>query len=154
MAKLRSLPRVLAAVAPPDTKWEITSILVSLSTFLFPLSLSFWAMWVSLDGGRIMLPSTVASTIFASLAALCFIAWIVVTVYTLRVLPRWYKESATTRATKGTSQEVTELRADLSRDIAELRADLNSRLDNLSSEIHSLVSEIRQERNEQSSEPK
>jgi hypothetical protein len=31
---------------------------------------------------------------------------------------------------------------------------LNSRLDNLSSEIHSLVSEIRQERNEQSSEPK
>jgi hypothetical protein len=135
MAKIRSLPRELAKVKKSDAQWEITSILVSISTFLFPLSFSFWAMWVSLDGGEIMLPSSVPSVIFASLSALSFVAWIVVTLYAYKVLLRWYRESATKKD-------------DISQELAELRTELTGSIDNLVTEVRSLLNEIRQDRNE------
>lgn len=89
-----SIPKGLQGARSVDAKWGVASILLSVSLFLFPLSFAFWAMWVSLDGGRIMLPSNSVSWIFAGLAVVSFVAWIIVTVYMLATILPWYASSA------------------------------------------------------------
>lgn len=131
---VRRLPKSIPTAKSAEAKWGVTSILVSLSLFLFPLSLSFWAIWISLEGGKIMLPSSVISWVFAGLAVLSFLAWIAFAVYTLRVILPWYKLSTSVDTNKPFIDAITK--------------EVTDSIKPLIGEVQTLVQEIRQDRDE------
>lgn len=135
-----SIPRNVPTGKTPDAKWGATSLGFSLVSFFLAVALAFWAIQISLDGGNIMLPSSVGAWVFFIFALLCFIFASAVGIFTWRTAWRWYVESG---EVKDTSQE-----------LAELQAHIDSKINGLATSIDNLVNEIRQERNERNNKPK
>ena len=121
---VRELPKSLPTSTSPDAKWGITSILFSISLFLLPLSLSFWAISLSLEGGQIMLPSSLVSWIFAGLAVVSFLAWIGISIIALRLAFHWYRISP---SITDTSQQLNDIKTSINNLTDEIRRDRNER---------------------------
>lgn len=103
-------------------RWGIFAILVSTSQLLLPLSISFWALSVSFNGGEIMPLTSISSWVFYIIAVISFAGWIGFTIFVFRLGINW--------------------RNDQSKD------PLLEKLDSIEKSIESLTNEIRQERNE------
>ncbi len=134
---LRDLPRILPTVTSPDAMWGITSVGISLTLFLIPMAISFWAMQNSLEGGKIVLPTSIISWVFFILAIMCMIAAFVITIFLSRMMIRWYLKSANS---KDMSQEFAELKNALIAKMDEL-SDKNNKQQDIWQER--LLSEIR-----------
>lgn len=145
---LWKLWRGKTVVTRADAVWGIFALSASVMLFLFLLALSFWAISISLDGGKIMSPSSPLSWLFFSFAILSFVLWLISVVFVLRVGNRWYKNHPITDAPVKLSQESIN---DIS---GRLTESVTNKLESLVNNIGTLVSEIRQERNERNNEPK
>lgn len=75
-------------------RWGMFAILVSTSQLLLPLSLSFWALSISFNGGKIMPLTSIASWIFYIIAALSFAGWIGFTIFVLRLGINWRNDQS------------------------------------------------------------
>ena len=118
---IRELPKAVPTSTSANAKWGLTSILFSLSLFLFPVSLAFWAISISLEGGKIMLPSSLVSWVFAGLAGVSFLAWVGISIFALKLAARWYRLSPTE---KDESQQINDAKDAIITEIRGLRKDL------------------------------
>jgi hypothetical protein len=145
---LRNLPKALPTSITSESKWGVTSVLASLCLFLFPLSLSFWAIWISLDGGKIMPPSSIPSLVFAILAALSFLSWIGITIYMIRVIFPWYKKSSSVDKADKRLEHIDQSLVNMEIRLVNIETGINS----LTNEIRNLLLEIRRDRNERNND--
>ncbi len=119
----KELPKAVTSSTSPDARWGITSILFSSSLFLFPLSLSFWAISISIEGGKIMLPSSIISWIFTGLAVVSFLVWILFSIITLRISFYWYQS----HRKEDKSEQLTKIQNAIQLLTEEVRRDRNER---------------------------
>ena len=99
------------------------SFLASFTLFLFPLAFSLWAISVSLEGGKIMLPTSVGSLIFAGIAVISFFLWIGFAVFTIAMVRYWFKHPLADKV----SDKVDELSGKIDDLINESKSDRGKR---------------------------
>jgi hypothetical protein len=122
-----------------SSRWGFFSVLISIDLSLFPLSVSFWAISISLEGGKIMYPSSLLSWLFSALAAISFVFWLGFIIFTILTYRHWRINPLI---------DNTQQRFDnVQDDIKNLNGNLDTKFNNLIKEIHELTIEIRQDRN-------